>query len=606
MWRFELWRSLSQGFECDKSRQNSAVCDQLEWVLWYAPWLSDQLEWICGMLHGLVINWSSSAIETSRNRVNVFSFITVSFMRILGLREVARTTARIALEFAPEFVYGKLTKVTWKQVCKPKDCGGLGVKDLEKWNEALLAKHLWNNASKKDSLWVKWIHAVRLKDASIWNVQWNEKDGWNWKCLLEIRDKIAHNFQFKIRDGSNILMWYDRWHDDGLLINKVTNRDLYNARIPKMIGINSMMVNGEWNWPDEWNRNEFEVINIRPPMIILGKKDIVKWRCGNKFLPFHPRLVLEYLSTNNNRVDWYDIVWFKQCIPKHSFCLWLVMKKRLATQDRIMAWSNQKDLLCPLCNTTQDSHDHLFFLCKYSKKVWMEVAKNLNLRKIEFVWEVIVQTLIGMKNGNNIWSVVRRLSLAAVVSKDLEAVREMSCKVRVRSNGNLLWEASVLYDEKKGCVMDTLKFTAMPFGLTNAPTVFMEVNESGGVRVAREDDRGVTERREDVREVFQQCGSGAKRKLSRCGRNQMGNEPILALSEGADNFVVYYDARSKNLEACFEKGRSHNHLATLAVGIKRLLNVLEVTAIKLVLLVQKLLLLVLKVNVAERLQLLKG
>ncbi|GJT59151.1 hypothetical protein Tco_1002684 [Tanacetum coccineum] len=84
-----------------------------------------------------------------------------------------------------------------------------------------------------------------------------------------------------------------------------------------------------------------------------------------------------------------------------------------------------------------------------------------------------------------------------------------SCKVRVGSNGNLLWEASVLYDEKKG-----------------------------GVRVAREDDHGVTEGREDVREVFQQRGSGAKRKLSRCGRNQMGNEPILALPEGAGDFVV--------------------------------------------------------------------
>ncbi|GJU54928.1 hypothetical protein Tco_1228642 [Tanacetum coccineum] len=76
----------------------------------------------------------------------------------------------------------------------------------------------------------------------------------------------------------------------------------------------------------------------------------------------------------------------------------------------------------------------------------------------------------------------------------------------------------------------------------------------GGVRVAREDDRGVTEGREDVREVFQQRGSGAKRKLSRCGRNQMGNEPILALPKGADDFVVYYDARSKDLEACLEKG----------------------------------------------------
>ncbi|GJW24374.1 hypothetical protein Tco_0038185 [Tanacetum coccineum] len=50
-----------------------------------------------------------------------------------------------------------------------------------------------------------------------------------------------------------------------------------------------------------------------------------------------------------------------------------------------------------------------------------------------------------------------------------------SCKVRVGSNGNLLWEASVLYDEKKGCVMETLKFAAMPFGLTNTPSVFMEL-----------------------------------------------------------------------------------------------------------------------------------
>ncbi|GJV82589.1 hypothetical protein Tco_1522487 [Tanacetum coccineum] len=94
-----------------------------------------------------------------------------------------------------------------------------------------------------------------------------------------------------------------------------------------------------------------------------------------------------------------------------------------------------------------------------------------------------------------------------------------SCKVRVGSNGNLLWEAFVWL-------------------------------------VAREDDCGVTKGRKDVCEVFQQRGSGAKRKISRCGRNQMGNEPILALPEGADDFVVYYDARSKDLEACLEKRRS--------------------------------------------------
>ncbi|GJV36035.1 hypothetical protein Tco_1408512 [Tanacetum coccineum] len=36
----------------------------------------------------------------------------------------------------------------------------------------------------------------------------------------------------------------------------------------------------------------------------------------------------------------------------------------------------------------------------------------------------------------------------------------------------------------------------------------------------------------------------------------MGNRgPILAWPEGADDFIVYYDARSKDLEACLEKRR---------------------------------------------------
>ncbi|GJW15654.1 hypothetical protein Tco_0019787 [Tanacetum coccineum] len=48
------------------------------------------------MLHGFVINWS---------RLCGMLHGLVNFVRILRLREVARVTARIALEFAPEFVY---------------------------------------------------------------------------------------------------------------------------------------------------------------------------------------------------------------------------------------------------------------------------------------------------------------------------------------------------------------------------------------------------------------------------------------------------------------------------------------------------------------------
>ena len=48
-----------------------------------------------------------------------------------------------------------IAKVAWDVICTPKDQGGLGIKNLQKWNEVLLVKHLWNLAAKKDSLWVK-------------------------------------------------------------------------------------------------------------------------------------------------------------------------------------------------------------------------------------------------------------------------------------------------------------------------------------------------------------------------------------------------------------------------------------------------------------------
>lgn len=40
-------------------------------------------------------------------------------------------------------------KVAWKLICSPKSEGGLGIKNLEQWNEVLMAKHLWNVASRK-------------------------------------------------------------------------------------------------------------------------------------------------------------------------------------------------------------------------------------------------------------------------------------------------------------------------------------------------------------------------------------------------------------------------------------------------------------------------
>nr|GEV41349.1 hypothetical protein [Tanacetum cinerariifolium] len=68
-----------------------------------------------------------------------------------------------------------------------------------------------------------------------------------------------------------------------------------------------------------------------------------------------------------------------------------------------------------------------------------------------------------------------------------------------------------------------------------------EVKE--GARVAFEDEFGAAKEREVLCET-QQGRSKVKRKFFESFRKKMGNEPILALPEGSDNFVVMREAKA--------------------------------------------------------------
>lgn len=61
--------------------------------------------------------------------------------------------------------YKKVPLVNWDEVCQAKKHGGLGIKNLVKWNKASIMKLNWDIANKKDILWVKWIHNRYIKNA---------------------------------------------------------------------------------------------------------------------------------------------------------------------------------------------------------------------------------------------------------------------------------------------------------------------------------------------------------------------------------------------------------------------------------------------------------
>ena len=59
--------------------------------------------------------------------------------------------------------------ISWNTPRLPRKHGGFDLKNLVAWNKAYNAKLVWAIATKKDILWVKWVHGKYLK-----NVNWLE------------------------------------------------------------------------------------------------------------------------------------------------------------------------------------------------------------------------------------------------------------------------------------------------------------------------------------------------------------------------------------------------------------------------------------------------
>jgi len=77
----------------------------------------------------------------------------------------------------------------------PKEQGGLGMKPLYIWNQALVAKLIWRLLLKdRESLWVKWVHSYRIKGKCFWLLKTPYVCPWYWRKLLSLRGVMRSQF----------------------------------------------------------------------------------------------------------------------------------------------------------------------------------------------------------------------------------------------------------------------------------------------------------------------------------------------------------------------------------------------------------------------------
>ncbi|GKC14629.1 RNA-directed DNA polymerase, eukaryota, reverse transcriptase zinc-binding domain protein [Tanacetum coccineum] len=198
-----------------------------------------------------------------------------------------------------------------------------------------------------------------------------------------MRDKVKKHIGWKLRNGKLVNVWHDQWCGVSPLSEFISSRDVYDARLKDNCTVKEVIQDGRWVWPNEWSSDFEKLRQIQIPVLKENCKDCDVWitRLG-KELKFKIGEVWKDLCRNNAKVDWCSMVWFPQAIPRHAFVLWLAYKRRgVMRPDRMAIGKGRKDdNLKSMSNYgghVEDSHNHLFFSCEFSKVIWKELNQML-------------------------------------------------------------------------------------------------------------------------------------------------------------------------------------------------------------------------------------
>ena len=172
--------------------------------------------------------------------------------------------------------------------------------------------------------------------------------------------------------------------------------------------------NDQWRWP--WtsfgvihNIRQI-IINLPPPTI--NNQDSVFWK-PDKSGKFSIRFAWECTRTHRDIKPWCTLIWHLGRIPKAAFCLWLAVKERLETRDKLHYAIS--DVNCLLCSTHLEDQTHLFFNCRVSDYIWRKVQHRYGIVIPPFDWNDLVVWLSQRWKANNLSTIAWKLSLPSTV-----------------------------------------------------------------------------------------------------------------------------------------------------------------------------------------------
>ncbi|KAJ4751955.1 RNA-directed DNA polymerase (reverse transcriptase)-related family protein [Rhynchospora pubera] len=269
--------------------------------------------------------------------------------------------------------------VAWKLITRPKDHGGLGLKDLTSFNRSLHMKALWSIVTSSSAIWIAMVKAKYLSRATIWNSQRSTKCTALWRALLGVRQLLQDNVQWQIGNGNTCGALGEPWHD---MWRHYQPSNAGQRRLKISDLLNSS--NGTWNTSKLIELFGFHgalylaiafpshpVQNQHPDRLIFTAAQNGKFTLKGAY---------QLIEGHNTRVQHYQPhlkhlfhkIWnAPQILPRVRIFLWKVINSALPLEHLFATRFGKQPQGCHFCGNDKEDVVHALFKCDQARQVWL-------------------------------------------------------------------------------------------------------------------------------------------------------------------------------------------------------------------------------------------
>ncbi|KAA3468585.1 reverse transcriptase [Gossypium australe] len=296
----------------------------------------------------------------------------------------------------------------WKLLCRSKDKGGLGFRNMAQFNISLLTKQGWRLLNYPNSLVAQVFKAKYFPEYSLLNSRLGNSCSYVWRSIWATKDTLEKELIWKVGTGLKISVTEDAWipnYGNVRLRSSVGN--LQFDKVADLIYGNER----EWNrdlivntFPEDMTDLIFQI-----PLSLEPHEDFLAWK-GESSGEFSVRSSYKLLQSfdptayavQNIYRDFYRKLWHIDIPTKIKIFIWKISWNYITNRVNMAIRRLANSSMCPRCGGAAETLNHLFGECPVSMEMWRALT-NLNvltITNIEFgEWLTMVLTSLSLTQG---------------------------------------------------------------------------------------------------------------------------------------------------------------------------------------------------------------